>query len=805
MPSPSQLTFRDVTSHLGVMVALSALMGLLVAGLAIPFAGALGAGAKAVSHGVKDLPEDLAAPPLAQRTRVLDARGRTIATFYDQNRVNVPLNEVAPIMRKAIVAIEDYRFYQHGALDLKGTLRAFMTNQAGSGITQGGSSITQQMVKLTLLDQATTKAERDAATADTYQRKLRELRYAIGAEQKYSKSWILERYLNIAYFGDGTYGIQSAARHYFSRDASELNLREAALLAGLVKNPVGYDPTTYPEKAVERRNTVLRRMAELNIIDQQRADALSATGLGLDVSPARNGCLGSKAAFFCDYMRRYLLQDPSLGATVADRELLLNSGGLTIKTTVDLRFQRYADKSTAEHVKATDNAIGALAMVEPGTGNVRAISQSRPMGRVKKKGQTFLNYVVDSKYGDSNGFQAGSTFKLFVLAAALEQGMPTSTTYQSPGTLNIPGNEFKTCTGPYPDSTNWPVHNSTSNGRMNMYSGTQLSVNTFFAQLEKQTGLCKPYALARSMGVDLSDPAHEMVPSFTLGIADVSPLEMAGAYATVAARGLHCNNRPVTRILNADGRIFKDYPKTCQQVMQPNTADTVNDILRGVMTGRGFGAGLALDKPSAGKTGTTSFNKAVWFDGYTPALATASMIAGANREGKPIPLNGQTVGGQYIVSAHGSTTAGPMWADAMRPIQDLLPDVDFVKPVPIKGAQDVTIVPNVIGMTVDDARSTLANAGFDVTVGGYVSSELTPGLVAQTNPASGTTMYTGSSITLYPSNGPGSGGATAPGSSPSSLPGGGTGTGGGAGTPSTSPSPTAPTTKPTKPGHGHGR
>lgn len=679
--SSSTLSLRDVASHLGVMVALAALMGLLVAGLAIPFAGAIGLGAKELSHGVKELPEELEAPPLAQRTRVLAANGETIATFYDQNRVNVPLSDVAEVMQQAIIAIEDYRFYDHGAIDLKGTLRAFATNQANDGITQGGSSITQQMVKMTLLDQATTKAEREAATADTYQRKLRELRYAIGAEKSYSKDWILERYLNIAYFGDGTYGIQSAAQHYFSKDASKLTLRQAALLAGLVKNPVGYDPTAFPEKATDRRNLVLRRMAELDLISQKKADTESATKLGLKVKATRNGCVGSRAPFFCDYVRRYLLADESLGETVDDRERLLNSGGLTIKTTIDLRYQRAADRSTANNVRATDRAIGALAMVEPGTGNVKAISQSRPMGREKKKGQTFLNYVVDSKYGDSNGFQAGSTFKLFVLATALEQGMPTSTGFRSPQRLLIPEREFESCDGPYASNGTWPVNNSTGSGYFDMYRGTQRSVNTYFAQLEKKTGLCAPYALARKMGVDLTDPVQERVPSFTLGVADVSPLEMASAYATFAARGRHCENRPVVRILNADGKDFKEYPKRCSQVMKETTADTVNDILRGVIEPGGFGARLALDKPAAGKTGTTSFNKAVWFMGYTPSLATASMIAGANQQGQPISLNGQTVGGRFVVSAAGSTTAGPMWAEAMRAIQSLLPDVDFERVV----------------------------------------------------------------------------------------------------------------------------
>jgi membrane peptidoglycan carboxypeptidase len=303
-------------------------------------------------------------------------------------------------------------------------------------------------------------------------------------------------------------------------------------------------------------------------------------------------------------------------------------------------------------------------------------------------------------------------------------------------------------------------------------------VNTYFAQLEKKTGLCEPYALARSMGVDLSDPAHERVPSFTLGIADVSPLEMASAYATVAARGLHCDNRPVTRILNSDGRIFKTYPKKCQQVVQQNTADTINDILRGVMQGRGFGAGLALDKPSAGKTGTINSNMAVWFDGYTPALATVSMIAGANQEGHWVTLNGQTVGGRYVGTAHGSTTAGPMWADAMRAIQDLLPDADFVAPIKTQAATNLTIVPNVVGMSVRDARTTLAGLGFEVDVVGKVPSDLPAGLVAQISPEAGSTMYDGSTISLYTSSGPAAAttappppGATAP--SPGPSPGGG--------------------------------
>ena len=248
-----------VLSHLGVMVVVSAVLGVLVAGLAIPFAGVLGIGARGLADTMDELPAELETEQLAQRTTILGVDGNVLATLYDQNRVEVPLTQVSRTMVKAIVAVEDARFYQHGALDIRGTIRAFITNQA-SGSVQGGSSITQQLVKQTLLYQATSDEERAAATDDTYARKLKELRYAVALEQNHTKDWILERYLNTVYFGDGAYGIQSAAKHFFNTNASKLNVLQSATLAGLVRNPEGYDPTDNPERAVSRRNIVLQRI-----------------------------------------------------------------------------------------------------------------------------------------------------------------------------------------------------------------------------------------------------------------------------------------------------------------------------------------------------------------------------------------------------------------------------------------------------------------------------------------------------------------------------------------------------------------
>ncbi len=750
---PDDLTSSRVINHLVVMLGVSAAMGLLVAGLAIPFAGVAGVATRNVAESMDKLPTDLTAAPLAQRTRVLATDGSVIATWYDQNRVNVRLNQVSEVMREAILAIEDARFFEHGALDVKGTLRAWITNQASSGVVQGGSSITQQMVKMTLQLQGS-KEQREAATADTYQRKFNELRYAIAFEQKYSKQWILERYLNIAYFGDGAWGIESAARHYFSRPAAKLNLRQAALLAGIVKNPTRYDPTNNETESLSRRNVVLNRMAALNIITLEKAEKLKAKPLGLAITRSNNGCVNAmdgQASWFCDYLREYLLADPKLGKTKRQRERLLNSGGLTIHTTMDPRFQIAAKNSVEAHTDPTDLAIGGLAMVVPGTGEVRALAQSRPMGRNKKIGQTYLNYVVPRKYGDSGGFQAGSTFKVFVLASAIEQGIPLSTRIPSPQTKIIPGSTLKDCAGEGIGFEDWKVSNSTGHGTFDLYKGTQQSVNTFFAQLEQRTGLCEPITLAKEMGVEV--PLRDRVGPFTLGVTYTNPLTMAGVYATFAARGVHCEPRPVTQILDSNGRVLTDYPDKCDQVVKSDVADAVSDILRGVLASGGFGAALYPGQPSAGKTGTIQNNRAVWFDGYTPDLAAAAMIAGANQNGHELSLNGQVVGGVGISSASGSRHAGPIWGDAMKAIAQYLPDTAFSEPNATTIAGRVVTVPSVYGMRPAQAARILRKAGFLPTIGPMVNSGYSRGSVAYLSVRSGAQIGTGSPITIYVSDG----------------------------------------------------
>jgi membrane peptidoglycan carboxypeptidase len=744
-----------VVHQIAVIIGVSIMSGVLIAGLALPWIALAKQGAEQSASAVANFPLKLQFKPLNERTKVLDSEGNRIATFYDENRQYVKLSSIAPIMRSAIISIEDARFYDHGAIDVKGTLRALLINSANSGVVQGGSSITQQLVKLTRLEDANNAAERNAASADTFQRKFEELRYAVWVEDHLTKDQILERYLNIAYFGAGAYGIQAASYHYFGVSADELTLPQAAMLAGLVKNPTGYDPTLDRTAARDRRDTVIDRMLELHLITTDRANVALKSPLGLKVTPTPNGCVNSKAPWFCDYLQSYLLADPDLGKTVDERRHMLYGGGLTIRSTVNLHDQQAADEAVSHYVYPKDQAIGGLAMVEPGTGYVRGLAQSRPMGDNAKQGQTYLNYVVPKRYGASGGFQPGSTFKLFVLASAIKDGIPLNTTINAPPEYVANLGDYEICNGQhYPSTATYTFHNSTDSGNMNLYTGTRLSVNTFYVQLELMTGLCQPWHLAKAMGVHLVDPAQNMTPSLTLGTQVESPLEMAEAYATVAARGEHCDSTPVLSITDRDGDVMPTphSDPSCNRVFNPDVADAISSILKGVIDPGGFADAQNLGRDAAGKTGTIDDQKAVWFVGYTPNLAAAAMIAGANRFGTPITLNGQYVGGSYISEACGSCNAAPIWGMAMRKAIQYLPVKYFQAPSAAVIAGQTTAIPSLYGYSPSEAASILSGLGFHSVISTTTVDSGAPlGTVAYTSPSG--EAATGQTVIIYLSNG----------------------------------------------------
>lgn len=733
-----------------VIVVMSALSGALVAGLALPWIGLASKGAENTAEAIQSFPKPLKFEPLNQRTRVLAADGSRFATFYDENRRYVSLDDISTQMQQAIIAIEDARFYAHGALDVQGTLRALVVNQASDATVQGGSSITQQLVKLTLMGNADTEAQARRAAAQSYARKLDELRYAVWVEDELSKDEILERYLNTAYFGDGAYGIESAANHYFSTTAAELTLRQSALLAGLVKNPTSYDPTNNAAAAEGRRNVVIDKMLDLHIITTQQARRASRSPVKLNLRELSNGCVSAQAPFFCEYLQQYLLDSPALGDSPQARRRALFGGGLTIRSTWDPRFQRAADTSVADHVNPTDKAIGGMAMVEPGTGYVRAIAQSRPLGRSSDEGQTFENYVVPEQYGGTSGFQPGSTFKVFVLAAAIRQGFPLDKTIYAPVKMTVNQGSFPTCGGKnYKSNQPYRVSNSTQTGDMTLARGTQNSVNTFFIKLSKRTGLCDPWKLVNRLGIDV--PASFRVPSFALGVSDVSPLEMAEAYATFAARGTHCASTPVTEVLDGEGEVVPLDGPQCERVLKPAYADAVNQILRGVLLPGGFGDDFAPVQPAAGKTGTTQSTRAVWFVGYTPDIAAAVFLAGVNDVNEPRSLLGKEVGDVVLTRASGSRTAGPIWGDAISDLESVLPDRDFVPPNPSAVTGQTVEIPSFYGYDPTTAAEELTELGLRPQISYSINSSAPEGTVASTSPSS--IGSSGDVVSIYLSNG----------------------------------------------------
>ncbi len=413
-----------------LFVLVSVVSGVLVAGLALPVVGSVGLVARTASDSYQAIPDVLMPPALPQQSILLAADGSRLATFYDENRIVVDIDAIDPQLQKAVVAVEDSRFYEHDGVDLRGTLRALATNSQSGQIQQGGSTLTMQYVKNVLLTAASTEEDRQAAREQSVSRKLREWRLATGLEKRWTKQQILEGYLNIAYFGAGAYGAEAASRRYFGTSAAELTLPQAALLAGIVQQPVAFDPLRNPKSAQARRDVVLQRMLDQGYITTAEYGAAVATPIKKTLKPKRlrNGCSETYAPYFCDYVYQVILNDPVFGETPEARESFLKEGGLVIRTTLDPKIQRETQKAVDAAIPRRDPSkkVAAAVFVEPGTGAILAMAQNRSYGVESKRGVTSINYLVDKKYNGTIGLQAGSTFKAFTLIAALEKGLPVS-------------------------------------------------------------------------------------------------------------------------------------------------------------------------------------------------------------------------------------------------------------------------------------------------------------------------------------------------------------------------------------------
>jgi membrane peptidoglycan carboxypeptidase len=748
----------SVAYSLVMFVLVSVLAGVLVAGLFIPFAGMAGVTGRAAASELDNLPAELRTPTPATRSKVLMGNGELLARFYDENRVPVPLNKIAPVMRQAQIAIEDHRFYEHGALDFKGTLRALIRNSTSDDV-QGGSSITQQYVKMVQIQACTAKGDTECvkeAQETTLERKIRELRYAIALEKKFTKDEILTRYLNIAYYGKGAYGVEAAALYYYGVKASQLNLTQAAMLAGLVQNPDTVNPVRNPSAALDRRDLVLNRMTELQLITAD--EAKKAKKVGFDpkkVRPTRNGCVGTRYPFLCDYVYRSLLNTPSLGKTVEDRQNMVKRGGLTIQTQIDPKSMDLAQENVSDVVGPKDPIISTMNMIQPGTGLIIAMAQSRPvMGDNPKKGETYWNLSVETEMGGIQGYQAGSTFKLFTLAAALEKGIPISKKFNARSPMEFGGRYYQTCKGREKVYGKYTVRNSVGHSTtIGMTEAAEFSVNTYFLQLELATGMCRVTKMAKKMGVKVGHPIgqppvdivekYQYIPSFTLGTVEVSPLSMAEAYATVAARGIHCNPVIISKITARSGKELKPLDADCKRVMDQDVADGVNKILKSVVDkGTGKRAKVFGEGDIAGKTGTINSNEAVWFAGYTPEIAGVAMISIDNTKSPFIKSKKKRPKGDnfrrrgvagYVVPSTGERLEGSgsgdagqeIWKPVMEQYLKRVPNTSFkAPPRKIEVGRQVT-VPNLYGMGISSATRKLETAGFTVETQ-YVYNDSAP-------------------------------------------------------------------------------
>ncbi|MDN3352522.1 transglycosylase domain-containing protein [Actinomadura sp. DC4] len=671
---------EDTLVRIRELATVAFIAGVLTGLLVLPYALMGGLSVRAANRGFQSLPADMVTPTLPQGSVILAADGSKLATFYYENRVEVPITQVAPIMRRAIVAIEDSRFYEHGALDVKGTVRAVIANLRAGEVIQGGSTLSQQYVKNALAEMADTPAERRSALEPTAGRKLRELRYAVGLEKRLTKDQILERYLNIAYFGDGAYGIEAAARHYFGVHAAALSLPQSAALAGIVRSPQTYNPHLHPKRGRQRRDLVLNRMAELKVITLPEATTARTGPIHLHVTKTPNGCVTSSAPFFCDYVQRDILGNAVFGATLRQRRALLQRGGLEIHTTLEPKMQKAAQQAVDRFVppKNSSGKAAAEVLVRPGTGAITAMAIDRKLGDSGKRGKMWVNLAADSDHGSSLGMQAGSTFKVFTLAEALRQEMPFGQKLNAPKEFVPTG--FRDCAGHrVGDTTALGNAGDGEGGRdFTLVTGTWHSVNTFFLNLERRVGLCETYKMATRLGMRKATGGKlEQYPSFTLGFNTVSPERLAAAYAAFGARGKYCSPIAITSIGSPRGPV-KVPSAGCHQVIDTDVADAVNHVLGGVLT-KGTAKGNEIGRPAAGKTGTVDNFSSAWFAGYTPDMASAVWV-GDPRGGYKHPLRDVCLGEGCFAQVYGADVPAPIWRETMTEALRGVPEHGFTEP-----------------------------------------------------------------------------------------------------------------------------
>ena len=598
------------------------------------------------------LPTDRNPRVRSMPTTVYDAEGNAITQFREfELTVPISPDDIPQVLKDAVVAVEDQNFWVHDGVDPEAIVRAALSNFEEGDTVQGGSTITQQYVKNTY-----TTGERNLS------RKLREALLASRLERELTKEQILFRYLTSIYFGDGAYGVGAAAESYFRKPVSELTASEAAMLAGTIASPNNYGPRGNAEVAERRRRQSLRAMRDQGYLTptefrEAREQHVWYAPFGDPPGPATvvqappQNDVATIHPYFVDYVRRYLLAR-------FDHETLYR-GGLRVETTLDPRLQLLAQQSVSRTLDGTAPPLEmSLVTVDPVTGHVKAM-----VG-----GRDFAQNQVNLALGGTLGVQPGSSFKAFVLASAFERGITPDDRYPAPASITLPD-----CTGQCTISNAEPGNG----GEEDLRQATAHSVNTVFAQLIQEVGPQNVAELANRLGVRSIDPATTQYGvSLALGAYETSPLEMAAGYAVLANHGVRAPATPVLRVLDDEGRVLMDNTAPQgEQVLDPAVADTVTDLMRGVIAG-GTGRAADIGRPAAGKTGTAQEHRAAWFVGYTPQLSTAVWMGYSD---VPRPLYG--IKGQSRV--YGGSFPASTWADFMRAALADQPVADFAVPGPL--------------------------------------------------------------------------------------------------------------------------
>ena len=684
------------------------------------------------------------------------------------DRVSVRGTRIPEVLRDAVIAIEDQRYYDHAGLDIRALLRAAYVDATTGEVVEGGSTITQQLVKGLYVGDEQTIA-----------RKIREAYLAWKLEDRFTKDQILTKYLNTVYFGNGAYGVQAAAETLFSKAPIDLTLAESALLAGVIRAPVDYDPVTHPTRAKRRRDRVLVRMFELELIDQTTFQAARSTPIELNLSDEDSR--EYLAPYFVDYVKEWFLSNPRFGETQEERYSLLFEGGLRIVTTLDPRMQAAAERAVKSTLLYRSDPFGALTAIDPRTGYVRAMVGGRDYWNADDR---FAR--INLATGGSTGRQAGSAFKPFALVAALEHGIAR--------TQSLNGSSASIA---LQDGTFWQPNNAEGGGygTISLESATINSVNIAYANLLAVIGAGDPYVGAAAtveaavrMGIRCCPRTTEpngplaAVPSAVLGVNEVSTLEMASAYGTLAFGGQHVQPTPVLSVTTADGTVLYEATAHPNPVVDAAVASEAVDILSGVVRS-GTGTAANLGRPQFGKTGTSQNASDAWFVGAIPQLAVAVWVGFPQGQ---VPM---CCGNVRLSTVYGGTWPAQIWhafmVEATKHMKikefPVAPEVEYVTlriditqgclANPYTPPQDVDtrqfvagteptyevctepssyqllLVPSVIGLQRESAIAVLHGAGFDVSVE-LADSDQPEGTVIAQDPSAGQRLIQTGTVTI---------------------------------------------------------